>query len=764
MLYAVISGFVAAALLPLLHRFLGERSSLVAALVPLALTAWFVACFSRVVSGEVLVSQTLWVPEIHLDLAFRLDGLSLLFALMISGIGTLVILYTFAYLRGNPYQHRFVSATLMFMASMLGVVLSDNLILLFIFWELTSFTSYLLIGFDHEKEESRKAALQALLVTGLGGLFLLGGMILLGQAAGSFSLTEIIRAGGVLAGHANYPVILGLVLVGAFSKSAQTPFHFWLPNAMQAPTPASAYLHSSTMVKAGVYLLARLSPVLGGTEAWTWWLTVVGVLTLLTGALMASAQVYLKRLLAYTTVAALGFMVMLLGIGSASAVQAAVVFLMAHACYKASLFLVAGIIIHETGEADVRRLGGLVRFMPVAGACSVVAAVSMAGLPLSFGFVAKELVYASVLDRFMVFIPAVVASLLFVLVAFQVGIRPFLLGAWRASGGPHEAPPAMLLGPMILGLACLAGGLFPQAFAGALAASAVAAIQGSPVSDLNLHAWHGFTPEFAASALTLALGGAAVFATGYWIRFGSAMKPLADFGPDRVYSAKLKGLNLLAVWQTRVLQSGSLRRYVAIIVLAMVGLFILSVLRSGELPVLKRNTPLTLPVLILGSLIMLAAVGAVIATSRICAVAALGVVGFSVSLIYVLHGAPDLAMTQLVVEALGAVLLVSAFLHLPSFHDRKRWIGRSRDAVVAMLGGLVMTLMTLMANDIQLAPSIAHYFAETSVLLGHGRNIVNVILVDFRGLDTMGEITVLAIAGASALALLKLRIPAKGRS
>ena len=762
MFYAVISGFVAAALVPLLHRLLGERSSLVAALVPLALTAWFATCYAQVVAGEVLVHQTDWVPGIHLDLAFRLDGLSLLFALLISGIGALVIFYTYAYLRGHAYQHRFVLATLMFMASMLGVVLSDNLILLFVFWELTSFTSYLLIGFDHEQEDARKAALQALLVTGLGGLFLLGGLILLGQAAGSFSLTEIIGARGAVIGHADYPVMLGLILIGAFTKSAQTPFHFWLPNAMKAPTPASAYLHSSTMVKAGVYLLARLSPVLGGTESWAWWLTAVGVLTLLTGALMASAQVYLKRLLAYTTVAALGFMVMLLGIGSEAAVQAAVVFLMAHACYKASLFLMAGIITHETGESDVRRLGGLARFMPVAAACSMVAALSMAGLPLTFGFVAKELVYASALDRIILFVPAVVASLLFVLVAFQTGIRPFFVGTWRVSGALHEAPPVMLMGPAILGLACLAGGFLPQSFAGALAASAAAAIQDGPLPAIDLHVWHGFTPEFAASAVTLLLGALAILAAANWVRFGAALKPLANFGPDQAYFAKLKGLNLLAVWQTRVLQSGSLRRYVAIIVLAMVGLFVLSVLRSGSLPALARNTPLTLPVLILGVLIMLASVGSVISTSRICAIAALGVVGFSVSLIYVLHGAPDLAMTQLIVEALGAVLLVSAFLYLPSFHDRKRWAGRFRDAVVAVLGGVVMTVMTLMANDIQLAPSIAHYFAETSVLLGHGRNIVNVILVDYRALDTMGEITVLAIAGASALALLKLRVRHKG--
>ena len=764
MFYVVISGFVAAAWVPLLNRLAGGRSALIAALVPLALTAWFAAHFLQVTSGEALITEIAWIPEIHLNLAFRLDGLSLLFALLISGIGTLVVLYTHSYLRGNVYQHRFVMYTLMFMASMLGVVLSDNIILLFIFWELTSFTSYLMIGFNHEQDESRKAALQALLVTGLGGLFLLAGLLLIGQVAGTYSFTEIIGSRALIVGHADYPVILGLVLVGAFSKSAQIPFHFWLPNAMQAPTPASAYLHSSTMVKAGVYLLARLSPALGGTESWVFWLTAIGGLTMLTGALMASAQHHLKRLLAYTTVAALGFMVMLLGVGTQKAVEAAVVFLMAHACYKAALFLVAGIISHATGEVNVTRLGGLFRAMPVAAVCAAVAAISMAGLPLSFGFVAKELVYASVFDNTMLMGAAVVSSLIFFLVAFQTGVKPFFSGAARSTGHPHEADLSMLLGPIFLGIATIAGGIFPQSFSGALAVAAASAISGPSPAPVSLLAWHGFSRELAASGLTVILGGIALYAAVYWREGGARLKWLTHFGPDQLYFLTLRGLNRVATWQTRVLQSGSLRRYVAIILLAMFALFVVGVVRSGVFPAFSKNTPLTLPVLILGLLIMMAALGAVIATSRICAIAALGFVGFCVSLVYVLHGAPDLAMTQLVVEALSAVLLVSAFLFLPSFHDRSKWIGRKRDAVVAALGGIVMMAMTLMANDVQVGASIAHYFSETSVLLGHGRNIVNVILVDYRALDTMGEITVLAIAGTSALALLKLRITSGGRS
>ena len=763
MFYAVISGFVAAACIPYLHRVVGERSTLVAALLPLALTVGFATSFAQVTSGTALLSELPWIPEIGLNLAFRMDGLSLLFALLISGIGTLVVLYTHSYLQGHVHQHRFVMYTLMFMASMLGVVLSDNILLLFIFWELTSFTSYLMIGFDHEDEASRKAALQSLLVTGLGGLFLLAGLVLMGQVAGSFLLSEILLSGNVLVQHADYPLILGLILLGAFTKSAQTPFHFWLPNAMQAPSPASAYLHSSTMVKAGVYLLARLSPVLAGTEAWMFWLTTVGALTMLTGAVLASAQIYLKRLLAYTTVAALGFMVMLLGIGNAQAVEAALVFLMAHACYKAALFLVAGAIIHETGEKDVSRIGGLFKTMPVTGMAALVAAMSMAGIPLAFGFVSKELIYAVVFDHPVLFVVSVFTSLFFVLVAYQTGVRPFFSKHQDTPVRPHELPWPMLCGPVVLGLLSLAGGLFPGWSAELLAAAAASAIMQAP-SNLQLYLWHGVSRELVASMITLILGIAALWKAGFWQKLGEKFVPLTRAGPNQMYFLALKSLTGFAQWQTRILQSGSLPRYIAIILLTMCALFALGFSRSSLVINLAERTPLTLPVFILGLLMMLGALGAVVSTSRIAAVAALGVVGFSVALIYVFFGAPDLAMTQLVVEALGVVLLVSAFLYLPSFHDRSQWLGRTGSAVVAILGGIVMTSLTLIANDIQIGSSISAYFAENSATLGHGRNIVNVILVDFRALDTLGEITVMSIAGVSALALLKLRSPFGGPS
>ena len=758
MFYAVISGFVAAACLPYLHRVLGERSTLLAALLPLTLTVWFAASFAQVTAGNALFSELKWIPEIGLNLAFRMDGLSMLFALLITGIGTLVVLYTHAYLHKHVHQHRFVMYTLMFMASMLGIALSDNILLLFIFWELTSFTSYLMIGFDHEDEESRKAALQSLLVTGLGGLFLLAGLILMGQAVGSFLLSEILLSGNTLTQHASYHLILGLILLGAFTKSAQTPFHFWLPNAMQAPSPASAYLHSSTMVKAGVYLLARLSPVLAGTEAWMFWLTTVGALTMLTGAVLASAQIYLKRLLAYTTVAALGFMVMLLGIGSAQAVEAALVFLMAHACYKAALFLVAGAIIHETGEKDVTRIGGLFKTMPVTGIAALVAAMSMAGIPLAFGFVSKELIYAAVFDHPILLVVSVFTSLFFVLVAYQTGVRPFFSKRQDTPRRPHELPWSMLCGPVVLGVLSLAGGLFPGWSAELLAVAAASAISHAP-SNLQLYLWHGVSRELVASVITLSLGIVALWMAGFWQMLGEKLAPLGRAGPNQLYFLALRSLIGFAQWQTRVLQSGSLPRYIAIILITMCALFALGFSRASIVVSLPERTPLTLPIFILGTLMMLGAAGAVVSTSRIAAVAALGVVGFSAALIFVFFGAPDLAMTQLVVEALSVVLLVSAFLYLPSFHNRSQWLGHTGSAVVAILGGIVMTALTLMANDIQIASSISKYFAENSATLGHGRNIVNVILVDFRALDTLGEITVMSIAGVSALALLKLRSP-----
>jgi multicomponent Na+:H+ antiporter subunit A len=373
------------------HR--GTRRARVLLLFPALLTAYFAYVFSLVAASGPFTRSVPWAPSLGLSLSFRLDGLSVLFAMLITGIGTLVVLYATRYLEAHPHAGRFQVSLFAFMGSMLGVVLSDNLLALFVFWELTGFTSYLLIGFEHERQDARRAALQALLVTGAGGLALLAAAVLIGQAGGSVSLSALLANGTSLTGHPMYGSVVALVLLAAFTKSAQFPFHFWLPNAMQAPTPVSAYLHSATMVKAGVYLIARMTPLLGGSPLWTGVITLAGAVTMVGGAYRSALETDLKRILAYSTISALGVLMVLLGIGTHDAVLAALTYLIAHACYKGALFLIAGAVEHETGTRDVTGLGGLRRRMPVSAIAGLLAAASMAGVPLFLGFVAKEQFY-----------------------------------------------------------------------------------------------------------------------------------------------------------------------------------------------------------------------------------------------------------------------------------------------------------------------------------------------------------------------------------
>jgi len=754
-IYAVTGGFIVALLLPFLRRALGDRALLIAIVLPLGLTGWALMQVEAIATGPDQTVSIPWIPALGLAISFRLDGLSLLFTLLIAGIGTLVVLYTHGYLRGHPDRHRFVMYTLLFMNAMLGLVLADNLLLLFIFWELTSFTSYLLIGFHHHEEAARKAALQALLVTGIGGLFLLAGLLLAAEVAGTFSLSEVVQQGPALTSHPWYPVILGCVLLGAFTKSAQVPFHFWLPNAMQAPTPASAYLHSSTMVKAGVYLLARLQPALGGTETWTWTVTGIGAATLLTGAVMAAGQVYLKRLLAYSTVAALGGMIMLIGLGTPAAAKAVALFILAHALYKAALFLVAGTIDHESGEKNVTKLGGLFPAMPVTAIAALIAALSMAGLPLTSGFVGKEMMFAALRHPALTGI-AVIAGAFFMLVAFQTGIRPFLSKRKETPKHPHEASWTMITGPVLLGAITLAIGLFPGSIADALTGAVASSIVGTR-APVHLAVWHGVTRELVLSFITIGTGALFILLAGCIVRGGNRAGFLAALGPDRIYDLALKSLLALAAGQTRFLQNGSLKRYLVIVVLTVCGCFAWNFMRIGFVLPATGPTPLTLPVFLLGLTIIMASIAAVLSPSRLGAVAAMGVVGFGVAIVFIYFGAPDLAMTQLVVETLSVVLLVAAFYYLPPFQKRSNSRSRRRDAVVSALAGLVMMMLVLLATGVQVAEPVSRYYAETSVPLGHGRNIVNVILVDYRALDTLGEITVLAIAGIGSLALLTLR-------
>ena len=450
MLTLLFTCFIAALLAPLVHRICPKYTGAALSAAPLSVFVWLLRQLPDVMHGHAIVQQFPWIEKIQLEAAFRLDGLSLLFALLISGIGILILLYTQGYFKGHPQQGRFMMYLTGFMASMLGVVLADHLLLVFIFWELTSFTSYLLIGFNHESEKARSAALQAMLVTVLGGLFLLAGMILMADAAGTWRLSELIGRGGELTAHKHYLPILILVCIGAFTKSAQFPFHFWLPNAMQAPTPASAYLHSSTMVKAGVYLLARLHPALGGTDEWSAILTVVGTTTFVLGAVMAMGQHVLKRLLAYTTVSALGAMVMLLGVGSTYTIKAMAAFVIAHAFYKATLFMIAGGITHETGgETSIDKLGGLRKAMPVSFICAILAGLSMGGFLPFFGFVAKEVWLHSLGDYPLLIIPTVIGGAAYVLVGLSTGWKPFT-GPMPAGLHAHEVPLSMRIGPAVL--------------------------------------------------------------------------------------------------------------------------------------------------------------------------------------------------------------------------------------------------------------------------------------------------------------------------
>lgn len=767
---ATLSGFALAIAAPWLHRVGRRATGWILAILPLALAVYFGSYHQQLGETGVVTIYHDWVPSLAVGLSFYVDGLSLLFAVLISGIGALVIVYAGGYLAGHPQLGRFYALILAFMASMLGVVLAGNVITLFVFWELTSLTSYLLIGFEHHKATARAAALQALLVTGAGGLALLAGLLLMGQAGGSFELSILLDQGEALRASPLYMPMLLLILVGAFTKSAQVPFHFWLPNAMEAPTPVSAYLHSATMVKAGVYLLARFSSVLGGNDAWHYLVTLAGTTTMVAGALMALWQSDLKRILAYSTLSSLGALVLMLGLDTTLSVKAAIVYLVAHALYKGALFQVAGTVDHETGTRDATRLGGLARAMPITAAAAGLAALSMAGLPPLLGFINKELLYEANLQApragTVITAAGVASNVLLVAAAAIVGIRPFFGRRKDTPKEPHEAPVAFWLGPMLLAGLGLAIGLFPETVATVFLSPAVSAVRAEPtVVELGL--WHGVNPVLLLSLLTLALG-LGVYVGSAPLRraaaqvspaLRSAVRTVSGWGPERWYELALKGLNVVARAQTRLLQSGYLRYYIVIIILTTVGLAGYTLLSmgpprwpAGGLMDIRFHEAL------IAVLMLLAAAMAVFSRSRLAAVAALGVIGYSTAVIYVLFGAPDLAMTQFALETLTVILFVLVLYRLPRFAVLSNRGTRLREAVVALAAGGLMTTLILTVTAVPLRSRLAPYFAANSLELAHGRNLVNVILVDFRGMDTLGEITVLTAAAVGVYALLRLRL------
>jgi multicomponent Na+:H+ antiporter subunit A len=758
---AILSIFVLALGAPYIHRLIGKRSGWILALLPLAWTLYFAACSAPIASGEVISASYAWIPTLHINFSFLLDGLSLVFALIVCGIGTLVIVYSGGYLARHPLQGRFYAFLLMFMGSMLGLVLADNAITLFVFWELTSVSSYLLIGFNNERMEARAAALQALLVTGLGGLPLLAAFLMLGQFTGSLEISSWMAQAEVVRASPFYLPILILVLIGAFTKSAQIPFHFWLPNAMEAPTPVSAYLHAATMVKAGVYLLARFTPLLGGTEAWTAVNAAVGGSTMLLGAYLAYEHSDLKRILAYSTVSLLGTLTLLLGVGTPLAIQAAVVLLFAHALYKGALFLVAGSLEHETGTREITRMGGLRRAMPVTAAAAGIAALSMAGLPPVLGFAGKEVYLEALSDipaAALLQAVAILTAMLTLAVAGVAGVRPFIGEVAPTESAPHETPPSFWLGPVVLAGLGLLLGVFPSLAESSLFSPACGAILRKPLS-VHLSLWHGLTPVLGLSALSIA-GGVSLYATHARLRGSmSKMEMMLRWGPARWYDLSLEALDRLARVITGRLQSGYLRVYLLTIVATTVLLAGYTILSRVSWTGAFSGPGVHPQEAVLAGLIVAAAVAAVFSKSRLGAVATLGVVGYGVALIYVLFGAPDLAMTQVMVETLTVILFVLMFYHLPRFGAFTPRPARARDTLVSLMAGGLVTGLLLAATRRPLVPRLSPFFADESLPHGHGHNIVNVILVDFRGLDTMGEITVLSVAAMGVYALLKLRMP-----
>lgn len=747
LLAAALSGFAMALVAPALQRAVPRLAGWLFPLLPASLFVFFAAQLPAVLEGETPGVSLRWWSGMGVELSLRLDGLSLLFALLITGIGALVLFYASDYVHPKSELGQFQAFTLAFMASMLGVVLAEDLIALFVFWELTSVASFFLIGFHHERPEARSSALQALMVTSAGGLMLLAGILLLQQVGGTFSLSALLGRGAQVAESPLHPAIVLLILAGAFIKSAQVPFSWWLPGAMTAPTPATAYLHAATMVKAGVYLLARLSPLLAQGPLWQGALQAVGGVTFLVGAVRAFRETHLKRVLAQSTLSALGVMVFFLGGATQAAAMAAIAYVLAHALYKGALFLVAGALAHQTGTSDIGRLSGLWRAMPLTAAAGALGALSMSGIPPSFGFLGKELLLETAVHQSAAAsLLIVVGSALTLAIAVRAALRPFVGPSKEPAAG--EATVRVWLPPLMLSGAGVVIGVFPQ-LTWPLLQRAAAAVTGAPVTvplePLQL-GW-----PLALSAIAIVAGAGAYLARSWLARVPTGL------GESRLYIAGLATLDRVATWQTAVLQSGYLRYYVLIVLACVVGVVGLGVV-SGTAPIpIPSPAEAHLYEAALTVIIVAAALNAVRSRSRLSAIASMGAVGYGVGLVFLLFGAPDLAMTQFVVETLTVILFVFAFYYLPRFGVLSPPASRLRDAVISLAVGGVVAALILGANAVLWGEKISQYFLETSYLEGHGRNVVNVILTDFRALDTLGEITVLAVAGTGVFALLKLR-------
>lgn len=757
--------------------------------IPVALFAFFVRQIPDVAMGSPVIHAVSWIPSLQIDFTTYLDGLALIFGLIITGIGALVILYSIYYLsKEREALANFYVYLLLFMGAMLGVVFSDNILVLYMFWELTSVSSFLLIGFWYQRKGSQYGARKALLITVFGGFCMFAGFLILANITDTFSIQQMIQHTDKITSHPQFFPAMILILLGAFTKSAQFPFHIWLPDAMEAPTPVSAYLHSATMVKAGIYLIARFTPIFGGSMAWFWIVSGIGLITLFWGSFSAVKQVDLKAMLAFSTISQLGMIVCLLGLGSVAmyygpgegavlyitAILAAVFHLINHSTFKGCLFMVVGIIDHETGTRDIRRLGGLMSLMPVTFSLAVIGSLSMAGLPPFNGFLSKELFFTALLntsqlqifhlDKWGIFFPIVawVASIFTFIYCMIIAFKAFLGKHYphRLVKKTHEAPWGMLIPPILLALLIILFFFFPNVLAQYLLIPAISSIlpgfMEAGISIAPIEVWHGWTSELF---MTLGVVGLGLF---LFVLFPKWSK-LYGWLPIRLtlnyfYDHLLSFIERISGRFTKKYMTGFIRDYLSYILLFfVVALGGITLILNSFTFNPAANSPIRVYEIILSLALVASALLVLIARNRVVAIIGLGVMGYLVTMFFVIFRAPDLALTQLVVETVTTVLFLLCFYFLPQLQKEESKIDYKTTNLVISLGvGFIVTIMALSAQGNRLFLPIS-WFYENAYELAGARNIVNAILVDFRGFDTMLEILVFCIGGIGVYTLIKLK-------
>ncbi|MCA4814689.1 monovalent cation/H+ antiporter subunit A [Acinetobacter towneri] len=720
-----------------------------------------------VFNGETIIQTWSWLPQLGIDLSFRLDALGLLFSLLITGIGTLIFIYAYYYLSPQNSLSKLYVLLMLFMAAMLGISLSNNLILLLTFWELTSISSFLLVGYWSNYEAAQRGSRMALTITGMGGLAMLGGFVLLAQITGTYQIDQILMMTEQIQSHHLFVPTLLLILLGAFTKSAQFPFHFWLPNAMAAPTPVSAYLHSATMVKAGIFLLARLLPIFAGAALYHNLVTFIGLFTLCMAAFFAIFKEDLKGLLAYSTISHLGLIICLLGIGSPLAVAAAIFHIINHATFKAALFMIAGIIDHESGTRDLRKLSGLWQLLPFTATLTMITAASMAGVPLTNGFLSKEMFFTELVANLsgpVLLVSAIVATLAGIFaVAYSIRLVHGVffdgpIGKDVPNKEAHEPPFGMRAPATLLAVLCILVGLMPALLVEHIVNSTTrASTQLSQFEGIHLAIWHGFNLPLLMSVIAL-LGGIIFYfslAKGGKIREIDLDPHLGQFQGKLLFELFLKHLLQVSRKIKRKTENGSLQSYLVWIIAFTVFMVALPLFNQGLTTGTRELTHAPMIAIVLWLLLFSACWMMLwFHHERIKAVLISGAVGLVVTMMFVGLSAPDLAQTQITVDVVTTVLLLMSLSLLPQLTPyessrSRRW----RDAFIAIGGGIGIGWIAwlVMTRDHN---SISWFFNQQSIPLGGGTNVVNVILVDFRGFDTFGEITVLGIAAIGTLCLM----------